>query len=57
MQAKKIKGVPCDYADGLKKRRSINLTDAAWEILTAIASEQKISRSEVLERWIRQHHT
>ena len=47
-----MKGVPVHH-DELKAKRTINLTDTAWAKVKAMALEQDISASEVIERWAR----
>jgi len=49
---KRIKGVSVDW-DELKKRRNINLTDTAWQLLEEKGNAEGISRSEVIERVVR----
>jgi hypothetical protein len=49
---KRVKNTPVFY-DEMKKRRGINLTDTAWEILAKQAKIEKISVSELIERYAR----
>jgi len=49
---KRTKNIPVLY-DEIKKRRGINLTDTAWEILARQAKIEKISVSELIERYAR----
>ncbi|MBE9057933.1 hypothetical protein [Sphaerospermopsis sp. LEGE 08334] len=49
---KRIKNTPVLY-DEIKKQRGINLTDTAWEILARQAKTEKISVSELIERYAR----
>ncbi len=49
---KRVKNTPVFY-DEMKKRRSIYLTDTAWEILARQAKIEKISVSELIERYAR----
>ncbi|GAX36170.1 hypothetical protein [Nodularia sp. NIES-3585] len=49
---KRVKNIPVLY-DEMKKRRGINLTDTAWEILARQAKIEKISVSEFIERYAR----
>jgi hypothetical protein len=52
------KGIPCRrnqpiYYDELKERISLMLTPTALDKLKQMAQNQKCSRSEVIERWLR----
>jgi len=49
---KRTKNQPVFYTE-LKKERAVSLTDTVWNKLTAIATKEGISRSEVLERIVR----
>jgi|GEM_PF-1075056 len=49
---KRIKNQPVFYTE-LKKERAISLTDTVWNKLTEIATREGISRSEVVERMVR----
>jgi len=49
---KRVKNTPVFY-DEMKKRRGINLTDTAWGILARRAKIEKISVSELIERYAR----
>ncbi|MEA5576010.1 hypothetical protein [Anabaena sp. UHCC 0451] len=49
---KRVKNTPVFY-DEMKKRRGINLTDTAWEILARQAKIENISVSELIERYAR----
>jgi hypothetical protein len=49
---KRVKNTPVFY-DEMKKRRGINLTDTAWGILARRAKMEKISVSELIERYAR----
>ena len=49
---KRVKNTPVFY-DEMKKRRGINLTDTAWGILARQAKIEKISVSELIERYAR----
>ncbi|MFM7407256.1 MAG: hypothetical protein ACKO3K_11485 [Cuspidothrix sp.] len=49
---KRVKNIPVFY-DEMKKRRGINLTDTAWGILARRAKIEKISVSELIERYAR----
>ncbi|MBR8838671.1 MAG: hypothetical protein DSM106950_32885, partial [Stigonema ocellatum SAG 48.90 = DSM 106950] len=49
---KRTKNQPVFYTE-LKKERAINLTDTVWDKLTEIAAKVGISRSEVVERIVR----
>lgn len=49
---KRVKNTPVFY-DEIKKRRGINLTDTAWEILARTAKIQQISVSELIEQYAR----
>lgn len=43
------------YWDELKKTRTLTLTDTAWNELKKRGEEMgEISRSEVIEKWVRQ---
>lgn len=50
MSSKKMRNIPILY-DELKTKRTVNLTDTAWGKIKAMALEQGISASEVIERW------
>lgn len=39
----------------LKRCRSLNLTDTAWELITKNADAEGCNRSELIERIIRKH--
>lgn len=52
-KSKRVKDQPVDY-DELKQKRTINLTDTAWQILGSLAKKDGISKSEKLERMIRE---
>lgn len=52
------KGTPCRrnkpiYYDEVKKNINLMLTPTALRILEELATQMKISRSEVIERWLR----
>jgi len=49
---KKTKNQPVFYTE-LKKERAVSLTDTAWNKLAEIAAKEGISRSEVIERMVR----
>ena len=50
---KRVKGESV-YWDELKKTRTLTLTDTAWNELQKRGEEMgRISRSEVIERWVR----
>lgn len=49
---KRTKNQPVFYTE-LKKQRAINLTDTVWNKLAEIAVKEGISRSEVVERIVR----
>lgn len=54
------KGKACRRDEGVyyeerKERINIMLTPLALEILKKLALEQEVSRSEVVERWLRSH--
>lgn len=34
-----------------KKTRTLDLTDTAWEAIAAVAKEQGLSESELVEKW------
>lgn len=53
MGKKRLKNVPILY-DGIKKKRSIGLTDEAYRMIQQAAAEEQISLSEFVERWARQ---
>jgi hypothetical protein len=36
-----------------KRPRTVSLTDTCWEILTAIANEEGVNRSDVIEALVR----
>ena len=42
-----------DYKSEQKRLRSMRLTDTAWERLAALAQENQLSRSEVIEMFAR----
>lgn len=50
---RRTKGVPVHW-DELKEPRRINLTQTAWEALGEHAKAIRVSRSELLERMIRE---
>ncbi|EDX82484.1 hypothetical protein S7335_1188 [Synechococcus sp. PCC 7335] len=52
MADKRVKGKPVNWSE-LKKPRTVTLTDTAWDKLAAIAEKIGISRSEWLERRVR----
>ncbi|NMG05698.1 hypothetical protein DP117_02025 [Brasilonema sp. UFV-L1] len=49
---KAVRGVPLFY-DEKKRVHGITLTNFVWEGLTALAHQQQISVSELIERWAR----
>lgn len=50
---KRVKGESV-YWDELKKTRTLTLTDTAWNELKKKGEEMgRISRSEVIEKWVR----
>jgi hypothetical protein len=53
MGNKRLKNVPILY-DGIKKKRSIGLTDEAYMMIQQAAAAEQISLSEFVERWARQ---
>ncbi|ARV60248.1 hypothetical protein BZZ01_17855 [Nostocales cyanobacterium HT-58-2] len=53
MGKKRLKNVPILY-EGIKKKRSIGLTDTAYQTLQEAAAAEKLSLSEFVERWARQ---
>ncbi len=53
MGKKRLKNVPILY-EGIKKKRSIGLTDIAYQNLQETVATEKISLSEFVERWARQ---
>jgi hypothetical protein len=53
MGKKRLKNVPILY-DGIKKKRSIGLTDEAYMMIQQAAAAEQISLSEFVERWARQ---
>jgi hypothetical protein len=42
-----------DYPGEVKRLRSIRLTDTAWELLAEIAEKNHITRTEVIEMFVR----
>jgi hypothetical protein len=42
-----------DYPGEIKRLRSIRLTDTAWELLAEIAERNHITRTEVIEMFVR----
>jgi hypothetical protein len=48
---KRLKNVPVLH-EGLKKKRTIWLTDDAWVLIEELALSEKISKSECLEQLI-----
>jgi len=40
--------------DEPKKLRSVRLTDTAWDALERIATEQGLTRTDLLEKWARE---
>ena len=50
---KRLKNIPVIH-DELKKKRTINLTDTAWNKIKFTAVAQKTSVSEILEKIIRE---
>ena len=58
MKKNSHKGTPCRrnkpiYYDEVKKNINLMLTPTALSILEELATQMKISRSEVIERWLR----
>jgi hypothetical protein len=49
---KRTRNHPVFYTE-LKKQRSLNLTDTAWSLLDKLSLKEGISKSEVVERIIR----
>jgi len=49
---KRTKNQPVLYTE-LKKERAVNLTDTVWNKLSEIAAKEGISRSEAIERMVR----
>lgn len=49
---KAVRNIPLFY-DEKKRVHGITLTDFAWEGLSALAQQQQISVSELVERWAR----
>jgi len=49
---KRTKKQPVLYTE-LKKERAVNLTDTVWNKLFEIAAKEGISRSEAIERMVR----
>ena len=49
---KRTKNQPVFYTE-LKKERAVNLTDTVWNKLSEIATKGGISRSEAIERMVR----
>ena len=52
---KRTKNQPVLYTE-LKKERAVNLTDTVWNKLFEIATKEGISRSEAIERMVRNIH-
>jgi macrodomain Ter protein organizer (MatP/YcbG family) len=52
---KRLKNIPILH-DEVKRKRTINLTDTAWNKIKLIAIEQKTSVSELIEKMIRECH-
>ena len=49
-----LRGVPINEYGELKKKITLNLTPSAIALLDALSKEQQISKSEVIERILRQ---
>jgi hypothetical protein len=49
-----IRGIPVNEYRELKKKITFSLTPAAIDKLDALAEKQEVSRSEILERLLRQ---
>ena len=50
---KGLRGRSLMYPGELKKPRHITLTDEAFAILKKTAKEEKLTKSECIERWLR----
>ena len=53
MGKKRLRNIPILH-DQVKKKRTIALTDTAYEAMSEAARSENISLSEFVERWARQ---